>query len=48
MYKLKEYSSNCSDTIGSSWFNSKDEATDFDADIANHNAFRFFDHKTKL
>ena len=48
MYKFIEYSSNYSDTIDSSWFDSKDEATDFDADIANHNAFRFFEHKTKL
>ena len=35
MYNLIEYSSNYSETTGSLWFYSKDEATnfDFDADI---------------
>ena len=37
MYNLIEYSSNCSETTGSLWLNSKDEATNFDADIANDN-----------
>ena len=48
MYNLIEYSSNYSETTGSLWFYSKDEATNFNADIANHNNFRSFKYKTKL
>ena len=39
MYSLIEYSSNYSETTGSVWFYSKDEATKFNADIANDNNF---------
>ena len=48
MYNLIEYSSNCSGTTGSLWFYSKDEATNFDADIGNNNAFKSFQFKAKL
>ena len=37
MYYLIEYSSSYSERTGSLWFCSKDEATNFDADIANNN-----------
>ena len=47
MYNLIEYSSNYSDATGSLWFYSKDEATNFDADISN-NAFKSFEYKAKL
>ena len=47
-YSLIEYSSNYSETTGSLWFYSKDEATDFVTDIANNNNFRSFECKTKL
>ena len=39
MYNLLEYSSNYSDTACSLWFNFEDEATNFDADISNDDAF---------
>ena len=42
-----EYSSNYSDTAGSLWFCSKDEATNFNADIDN-NDFKSLLYKTKL
>ena len=42
MHKFIEYSWSYFDATGSLWFDSKDEAIHFDADIANHNAFRFF------
>ena len=42
MYNLTEYISNYSETTGSLWFYSKDEATDFNADIANDNNFNKF------
>ena len=48
IYNLIEYSSNYAETTGSLWFYSKDEATNFNADIANDNNFRFFKYKTKL
>ena len=48
MYNLIEYSSNYSGTAGSLWFYSKDEATNFNADIENNNAFKSFEYKTKL
>ena len=35
MYNLIEYSSDHSETMGSLWFYSKDEATDFNANIAS-------------
>ena len=48
MYNLIEYSSNYSETTGSLWFYSKDEATDFNAVIVNNNSFKSFEYKTKL
>ena len=48
MYNLIEYNSNHSATKGSLWFYSKDEATDFNADIANDDNFKSFKHKAKL
>ena len=41
-YNLIEYSSNCSETVGKLWFHSKDEATNFIADIANLDNFKSF------
>ena len=40
MYNLIEYSSNYSERTGSLWFYSKDEATNFDANIGNNNNFK--------
>ena len=48
MYNLIEYSSNYSETTGSLWFYSKDESTDFNADITNDNNFKCFMYKAKL
>ena len=48
MYILIEYSSNYSETTGSLWFYSKDEATDFNADIVNDNNFKSFKYNIKL
>ena len=48
LHNLKEYSSNYSETTGSLWFYSKDEATDFNADIVNDNNFKSFKYKAKL
>ena len=48
MYSLKEYSSNYSETTGSSWFYSKDEANNFNNNIANTNNFKSFKYKAKL
>ena len=48
MCNLIEYSSNYSETIGSLWFYSKDEVTNFKADIANTNNFKSFKYKAKL
>ena len=48
MYNLIEYSSNYSETTRSLWFYSKDEATDFNADIVNDNNFKSFKCKAKL
>ena len=39
MYNFLEYRSNYSDTTGSFWFYSKDEATRFDADVVNTGYF---------
>ena len=47
MHNLIEYSSNYSETTGSLWFYSKDEATNFDFDFANSN-FKSFEYKAKL
>ena len=44
MDNLLQYSSNYSDT-GSLWFYSKDEATDFNVNIANNVAFKSFMYK---
>ena len=43
-----EYSLNYSETTGSLWFYSKDEATNFNANIANIDNFKFFKYKAKL
>ena len=48
MYILIEYSSNYSETAGSLWFYSKDEAIGFNADIANTNNFKSLMYKAKL
>ena len=48
MYNFIEHKSKNSDTAGSLWFYSKDEVTNFEADIANTNAFKSFEYKTKL
>ena len=48
MYNLREYSSNYSETAGSLWVYSKDEATNFNADIANDDNFKSFKYKAKL
>ena len=48
MYNLIEYSSNYSDTTGSLWFYSKDEATNFNVDIGDNVAFKSSVYRTKL
>ena len=48
MYNLIEYSSNYSETTRNLWFYSKDEANDFNADIAKTNNFKSFLYKAKL
>ena len=49
MYNLIEYIWNYSETTGSLWFYSKDEATDFNVDITNNNNnFKSFKYKAKL
>ena len=48
MYNLIEYNSSYSETTGRLWFYSKDEAINFDADIANNNNFKCFEYKAKL
>ena len=48
MYNLIENSSNYSETTGSLWFYSNDEATKFNADIADDNNFKSFEYKAKL
>ena len=48
MYNLIEYSSNYSETTGCLWFYSKDEATNFNADIADTNEFKSFKYQAKL
>ena len=41
MSSLIEYSSNYSETAGGLWFYSKDERTNFNADIGNNNNLNF-------
>ena len=48
MHNSIEYSSNYSETTGSARFNSIDEATDFNEDIANDNNFQSFMYKARL
>ena len=48
MYNLIEFSSNYSKTTGSFQFYSEDEATNFNADVANTNNFKSFIYKAKL
>ena len=45
IYNSLEYSSNYSETTESLWFCSKDEATNFNADFANTNNFKYFLYK---
>ena len=44
MQNLIEYSSN----LKNLWFYSKDEATNFNPDIANTNNIKYFEYKAKL
>ena len=48
MYNLIEYSSNYSETAGSSWFYSNDRATYFNTDIANNDNFKSFKYNVEL
>ena len=48
MYNLIKYSLIYSETTGSLWFYSKDEPTNFNADIANDSNFESFKYKAKL
>ena len=48
MYNLIEYSSNYSKTTGTLWFYSKDEPTNFNANMANSINFKSFEYKAKL
>ena len=48
MYNLLEYSSSYSDTTGSLWFYSKDQATNFNNDIVKTHNSKSFKHKIKL
>ena len=48
MYYLIEYSSNYPETTRNLLFYSKDEATNFNADIANGDNFKSFKYKAKL
>ena len=48
MQNVLGYSSNYSDTRSSVWVYSKDEATDFNVDIANTNNLESFKYKAKL
>ena len=48
IYNLLEYSSNYSDTTGSLWLYSKDKAKNFNANIEDNKAFKFFKYKAKL
>ena len=48
MYNLIKYSLNYSETTRSSWFYSKDEATNFNNNIDNDDNFNPCKHKAKL
>ena len=48
MYNVIEYSSNYSETTGSLWLYSKDEATNFNVEIENTDDFKSFKYKAKL
>ena len=48
MTNLIEFGSNYSGTIGGLCFYSKDEATNFNGDIANKYNLKSFDYKSKL
>ena len=48
IYNLIEYSSNYSEPTGSLRFYSKDEATNFNANIANIDDLKSFKYKAKL
>ena len=48
MYNFIEYSSNYSETTGSLWSYSKNEAISSNSDIANHDNFKIFKCKAKL
>ena len=48
IYNLIEYNSNYSETNGRLWFYSKNEATNFNADLTNTNNFKSFNYKAKL
>ena len=48
MYNLTKHISNYSETKASLWFYSKDEATNFNADIENTDDFKSFKYKAKL
>ena len=48
MYSLIEYSSNCSETTGRLWLYWKNEATNFNSDIAHTDGFKSFKYKAKL
>ena len=48
IYNFLENSSNYSETIGSLWFYSKDEATNFDVNITNTDTFKSFKHKANV
>ena len=48
MYCLLGYRQNYSETSGSLWLYSKDEASDFNSDITDDNNFKSFEYKTKL
>ena len=47
-YNLRDYSLNYSKTTVSLWLCSKNEATDFNADIANDGSFKSFKYQVKL
>ena len=48
IYNLIEYSSCYSETTGSLWLYSKNEASDFNNNIADTDNFKSFKHKAKL
>ena len=48
IYDLIEYSSNYSDKTSVSWLYSKNEATNFNNNIANTNPLKFLKYKTML